>query len=380
MRCLVVGNQILGGGSPDLRDIVRTRLDAEGPAIADFDSIEDRLNEIQPKLVFVVLAPDTEHSLVALKHVRKLFSGFVLAVGPAADPKRILRALNDGADHYLDETDLAAGLDGILPRLQSKGETEKGGQLVAVVGANGGSGSSTLCVNLACALAKDHGKCALLDLKPGRGDLAALHDLKPSFTLADLCVNSGRLDQAMFEKVFSKHSSGINLIAAPQVFGDTRLLNTQGVSQALTMTRKTFSHAVVDLEDCFHEEQVLALRHAAVVCVVFRLEFIGIRNVRRILDYFDKLEIARSRVKLVVNRYGQPNELPASEAETALGGKISFFIPDDAKTINGANNTGVPAILKSPSAKLSQALLRMGKEIFERRQRTQSGWVKMFAR
>jgi pilus assembly protein CpaE len=376
----VVSSQILGGGSAALRELIRSRLDAQGPAIADFDNVEGRLAEIQPKMVFVVLTPDPERALAVVRHIRRLVPGFMLVVGPAADPKFILRALNDGADHFLDEHDLQGGLEAILPRIQSKDETEKGGRLVAVVGASGGSGASTICVNLACVLAKDHGRCALVDLKPGRGDLAALLDLKPSYTLADVCVNTGRLDQAIFEKVLTQHSSGVQLLAAPQVFGDTRLINANGVSQALTMARKLFSHIVVDLEDCYHEEQVLALRQATAILVVSRLDFTSLRNVRRILDYFDKLEIAAGRIRLVINRYGQPNELPSSEAETALGGKVGFYIPDEPKTINGANNTGVPAVLKWPNAKVCQAIFKMGKEIFERRQRAPSAWAKMFAR
>src|SRR5436305_1010888 len=83
-------------------------------------------------------------------------------------------------------------------------------------------------------------RCALLDLKPGRGDLAALLDLRPTFHLADLCVNAARLDQAMFEKALARHASGVHLLASPQVFGDTRLVTPQGVGQVLTLTRRLF--------------------------------------------------------------------------------------------------------------------------------------------
>src|SRR5258706_561520 len=76
-----------------------------------------------------------------------------------------------------------------------------------------GSGSSTLAVNLATALAKDHKSCLLLDLNLGAGDLAALLDLKPTHTLADLCRNSTRMDQAIFERSLVRHSSGILLLS-----------------------------------------------------------------------------------------------------------------------------------------------------------------------
>src|SRR5205823_7065498 len=113
--------------------------------------------------------------------------------------------------------------------------------------------------------------------------------------LADICLNVARLDRAMFEKALVPHAGGIHLLAAPQVFGSTRLVTTQGVCQALTMARRLFSYVVVDLEDCFHEEQVMALRQASAVLLVTRLDFTSLRNMRRILDHLGEVEVSPAR-------------------------------------------------------------------------------------
>jgi pilus assembly protein CpaE len=101
--------------------------------------------------------------------------------------------------------------------------------------------------------------------------------------------------------------------------------------------------------------------------VVCRLDFTSLRNVRRILDHLAEADVPRNQIRLIVNRFGQPNELPVAEAEEALGDKVAFFVPDDARTINGANNTGVPAVLKSPSTKVAQAILLLAKGAVDRR-------------
>jgi pilus assembly protein CpaE len=229
-------------------------------------------------------------------------------------------------------------------------------------------------------LAGEHRRCCLFDLKPGRGDLAALLDLKPAFHLADLCLNVTRLDRAMFEKLLTPHDSGVHLLASPQVFGEMRQVTTQGVAQALAMARRVFGHVVADLEDCFHEEQLLTLRQATVVLLVSRLDFTSLRNVRRILDHLDGAGVGRDRVRLVVNRHGQANELPSQDAEEALGGKLAYFVPDDPKTINGANNTGIPAVLKSPSAKVCQSIVQLTRTILDRRRAESSGLARLFNR
>ncbi len=367
MRTLVVSQETAEPVAARLRELLQEMVDGQGSVAVAYDEVERRLPLVEAELVAVVLSHESERGLEALRSARRLVPGaYVLAVGQASEPRLILRALHEGADHYLDQADLGAGLEAALGRRQSREEVPAG-RLVGILGASGGSGASTVAVNVATILAREHGKCALIDLKPGRGDLAALLDLKPAFNLADICLNVARLDRAMFEKALVPHASGIHLLGAPQVFGSTRLVTTQGVCQALHMARRLFTHVVVDLEDCFHEEQVLALRQASALLVVSRLDFTSLRNVRRILDHLTELNVAASRVRLVANRYGQPNELPVQEAEEALGDKLSYFIPEDARTVNGANNTGIPAVLKSPSAKVSLALAQLARGVLERR-------------
>lgn len=97
-----------------------------------------------------------------MSKVRSQVAGRVLAVGPTADPKLILRALQDGADHYLDEDDLPEQFAAVLPRLGGKEQPRPSanGQTISVLAACGGCGSSTLAVNLAVVLAGERQHCA----------------------------------------------------------------------------------------------------------------------------------------------------------------------------------------------------------------------------
>jgi pilus assembly protein CpaE len=365
---MIVYSGTMEGLGNRIAHAMRTRLDPQGPVGVPADAVARRLPGVRPEMVVVVLSPNVERGLEVLGSVRKLHTGSLLAVGPVSDPKLILRALQQGAENYLDEAAVEQDLEPVVARLQNKDEASApAGRLVALLGASGGSGTSTLAVNIAAVLAAEVNSAALVDLKPGRGDLAALLDLKPSFSLADICLNGNRLDRAMFEKILTNHASKIRLLASPQVFGSTRMVTSQGVNQALTMARRLFACVVADLEDCFHEEQMVALRQADAVLVVARLDFTSLRNVRRIVDHLRDEGIERSRLQIVINRHGQPNELPPEEAEEALGGKPAHLIPDDPKTVNGANNTGIPLVLKSPTTKVAKAITQLALHVFDRR-------------
>jgi len=362
MRALIVSHDIMEAVSSKLRGILRAQVDTQGPATSTFEGAENALYQVRPEMVVVVLSPDPERGLEMLRKLRGEMTGYLLAAGQTADSKLILRALHAGADQYLDEADLEAGLESVLARLQIKQEANAPpGRLLALLAASGGSGASSLAANLAVVLAREHQKCALLDLKPGIGDLAALLDLKPQFNLADLCQNITRLDRAMFEKMLVRHASGVHLLGSPQAFGNARAVTVQGVNQALAMARKFFPYVVVDLEDCFHEEQMVTLRQASVVFLVFRLDFTSLRNARRILEHLKDLDLPRHRIRLVINRRGLPYELPLAEAEQALGEKLTHFIPDDPKTFNRSNNAGIPVVLKNPTAKVSRSIAELAK-------------------
>ncbi len=306
-----------------LRETLRTRLDCPAPSLLPFDHAEEVLRARpgghagrrpvavpRPRLESVAENPNAYQRPCPRRR-----SQFRLQTDSAT--------LHEGADHYLDEDDLETQLDAVLLRLQIKEEATRppAGQLIALLGASGGTGASTLAVNVAAVLARDAGRCALIDLKPGVGDLAALLDLKPTHNLADLCLNAGRMDRAMFESALVVHASGVHLLAPPQMYEDIRLVTAAGVQKTLNLAREAFRFSVVDLEDCYHEEQVAVLRQADFILLVFRLDFTSLRSTRRILDYLEQAGLPGDRVRLVINRYGQAKELPLSEAENALGAR-----------------------------------------------------------
>ena len=321
------------------------------------------LARTQVDLIVVGLPLDYENSLKVLGWLEKLprtNGERVLAIGPAADAKMVLRALRGAVDDYLDQSDLEAELMAALGRWRATVvRQEEAGKVIAVLAPSGGSGSSTLAANLATVLATDHKSAALIDLKLETGDLAALLDLKPTYTLADLCHNITRMDRTLFERSLTRHESGVHLLGAPRHYDDIFQVTPEGVHQALALARSSFPYVLVDLDHSFRPEQVEVLREADVVLLVLRLDFASLRNARRALEHIERLGVASDRIRLVVNRYGQPKEVPFAKAEEALGMKIFHYVPDDPKTVNRANNNGVPVVLDAPRTAISRSVTKL---------------------
>lgn len=315
-------------------------------------------------LIVAALPEDRERGLAPLSELAEIAPGRLLVVGPTTDTKIVLDALRRGGTDYVDSADLEAELDAALGRIAAASAKPKApGRLIAALGPNGGSGSSTIAANLAVALAGGERSVCLFDMKLESGDLAALLDLRPNFTIADICKNVGRLDKAMFERSLVVHDSGARLLAAPANPADARAVRPESVAQALGVARMMFPLVVADIDHSFRDEQTTILKQADVVLIVFRLDFASLRNVSRTLEYLKTLSISPDAIRLVVNRSGQPGEVPPTKAEEALSAKIACFIPDDPKLVNRANNLGAPIVTEAPKSKVAQSLIALAKNV-----------------
>lgn len=320
------------------------------------------------ELAILVMSPDPERAIGALSEMSNALGGIslrsaqskhVLAVGPA-DAKLILRTTRAGAEEYIDETEIDSELDGVVQRITSAGAAMRDpGQVISILAPSGGSGASTLACNIATVLAKEHKHVACFDLKLGAGVLDAMFDLKPEHTLVELCQNAEKLDKGMFERLLLKHSSGVRLLCPPSNLNEIGYITAQGVRQAITMARGMFPYIVVDLDRTYTEEQVEVLLQSDQILIVLRLDFTSLRNVRQAMEHLEKMGVNRNKVKLVVNRFGQAKEMRMAQAEEALGIKVFAYIPDDPKTINRANNNGVPVVLDAPTQKVARSLIEL---------------------
>ncbi len=163
----------------------------------------------------------------------------------------------------------------------------------------------------------------------------------------------------MLEHSLAKHESGVHLLAPPRLLADVAHVTVEGVRRSLELARGMFPYVVIDLDHTFHIEQIEALRTADIVLLVIRLDFASLRNAKRTLEHLEYMGVNPTQIRLVVNRYGQPKEVPAAKAEEALGVKIAHYIPDDPKSVNRANNNGVPVVLETPSAKVSRSVTKL---------------------
>lgn len=310
-------------------------------------------------IVLIALAPDPDAALTVVRELRRRAFVRILAVGPTTDTKLVLRAMREGASEYLDQSELQVELPEALQRL----EAGTSGRIIGVLAPGGGGGASTIAANVATVLAQKYHRCALIDLKLEAGDLAPLLDLKPKHTLTDVCQNLDRLDYSLLQSCLSQCDSGVQLLAAPARIADVPGVTPEAIDLILSLICRHFPIVILDLDHTFRAEQRQALLRVDLILLVLRLDFISLRNTRITLSFLQEIGVPVQKVRIVANRVGEPNQLTVAQVEESLGAKIVKVIPDDQKTVNRANNNGIPVVLQAPTAKVSRSLMDLASSL-----------------
>jgi pilus assembly protein CpaE len=294
----------------------------------------------------------------------------LLVVGDTSDSSLILKAFRAGAKEFLSKPlqldDLLTALRRIGSPQKSSGQNTGGnGVSVAVAGALGGIGTTTLAVNLGCRMASyDGSSSVLIDLDMALGDADIFLDMIPEYTLVDVSQNVSRLDLALLKRSLEKHESGLLLLPRPNELADLPFVTPESIERALNLIKASFSHLVFDLSKGYNTFDVMALQLADVVLVVTQLDVPSLRNTMRLLSWLETIEGVKEKVKVVSNRTGASNnQISLKKAQESLECKIDWTVPNEARPAIEARDFGSPLMYSSPKSPLTKAIEKIADDL-----------------
>jgi pilus assembly protein CpaE len=244
------------------------------------------------------------------------------------------------------------------------GGPSRHGKICTVFSPKGGTGKTVTATNLASAFAKWEGKkTLLLDLDLQFGDAAIMLGLEPDKTIYDLVVAPGELDTEKLAGYTSKHSSGLEVLAAPLRPEDAELVTEAKLGRLLEVARESYDAIVVDTSPFFHGPMLATLDRTDELLLLSSLDVPTLKNLRLALQTLELLSFPKQRIKIVLNRSNSKVGMKQNEVEGALGMKVRFEIPSD-RAVPLAVNRGKPVVLDEEGADVSKAIRQMAKGLF----------------
>jgi pilus assembly protein CpaE len=332
-----------------------------------YEFFADVVAQTHPDIGIVSIDADPEKSLRLVEQVvANSPECCILVISGSNDGNLILRAMRAGAKEYLTKPlkldDLVNALERIGERRTGKGENKRAScQVIAVAGATGGVGTTSLAVNIGCSLAANpQNSVCLVDLDMSLGDADVFLDTIPDYTLADVSQNISRLDFSLLKRSLTKHSSGLYLLPRPVQLEDARHISVDDMQRVFGLLKATFSHMILDLSKGYNEIDMLAMETANDVLLVTQMDLPCLRNVVRLMMSFNDQPKIKDKIKIVVNRAGLDNgSISMKKAQETIGKDIFWQVPNDYRTMVEVRNNGVPLLEHAPKAALTVSISQM---------------------
>ncbi len=222
-----------------------------------------------------------------------------------------------------------------------------GGRVVAVCGAHGGAGTTTIAVNLAVQLAgHTRGHVALVDMNLQSGAAALMLGVKPSSGLRIALEEPDRVDALFLERAAVPVSDRLRLVAAEEAFEEGPRPNAAGVARLMTLLRRRFNYIVVDMPTAADEALLGGYTVADTRLMVLNADVVSIRDAARLRAMLRAVS-ENDKAMMILNRAGTRGGLPLKLVEKGLQGKVDLQIPEIEKHLLAAVNLGVPAVTRS---------------------------------
>ncbi len=278
-----------------------------------------------------------------------------------------LEAFEAGADVHLAKPFIPAELVAQVGVLLRRGEATKSllpapkstnAYLVAVQSLRGGTGCSSMAVNLAVGLNNLWQQSTLLmDLDLVAGQVALMLNASQKRTWVDITrFQANELDADVIKTIIGTHDSGLNFIAAPTLPTDGEMLTEELFRAAFELLRTQFEYIVVDLPHNFNDFALYVLDAADVIVLMMTPEMASIRSCFAALNTYNKLGYTSDKIKVVLNWPFERKGLSRKSIEAALHCSIDLVLPFAQELFVDAINFGQPVLHQKPNESISVLL------------------------
>ncbi len=237
-------------------------------------------------------------------------------------------------------------------------------RIMSVFSPKGGVGKTTIAFNLAVAFATLEQRTVLVDGSLQFGDLRALLKV-PADAPSILDLPTDRIAESDLGDVLWRDPSGIDILLAPPRIEMAEMLTARDVEKILSLLRRVYAVIMIDMSSQLNDINLAFLDASDAILEIVTYDSTSIHSAIAIADTFRAIGYPASKVRYLVNRADSSGGTDPADLQRALGRVPEHRVVSDGRLVVQSNNEGVPFVLASPGAQISQDVARTAVEILD---------------
>jgi pilus assembly protein CpaE len=227
--------------------------------------------------------------------------------------------------------------------LYSAPDAKPVGRILAVIGAKGGVGASTIAHNVAWSIARDLNLDSVVtDLDLAFGTAGLDYNQDPAQGIADAVFSPERIDTNFVDRLLSKCSENLSLLAAPATLDRVYDFGAEAFDAIFDSLRATVPTIVLDVPHQWTGWTQRTLLAADDILIVAAPDLANLRNTKNFVDYLKTARVNDHRPFYMLNQVGVPKrpEIKPADFAKALDDEPAAIIPFEPQIFGTAANNG----------------------------------------
>lgn len=221
---------------------------------------------------------------------------------------------------------------------------EHNGQVLTVFSPKGGSGCTTIAINLAVGLAKRNYDVVLIDGSLQFGDVAVMLDMKPTTSIVDLIDPTVEIDMDLVNSVVQIHRSGLHVLLAPPRPEMADVVSEASMKNLLENLRPMYDFIIMDTSSSLNDIALAILDISDRIILATLQNLPSLKNISRFFDLAESLDYSPNKVWLIVNSAANWPGISVKDVADTLKRPVFAQIPEEREVVEKSVNEGVPLI------------------------------------